>query len=42
MLAVIPVYDSEDQKGESKDKNERIDFGNDVVSLSNYLNNLPK
>jgi hypothetical protein len=42
LLAVIPVFDSDDaeDKRAEKKKNERIDFGDDVISLSNYLNNL--
>jgi hypothetical protein len=40
LLAVIPVYDAEDDKGKKTENNERIDFGDNVVALSNFLNNI--
>ena len=37
LLATIPVFDPDDPKEEEVKK---LDFGDDVVSLGNFLNNL--
>lgn len=42
-MATVPVYKSEDEKQSLEEKFTRkdgvIDFGNDVQSLANFINN---
>lgn len=38
LLATIPVYKTDKER--EKEKDEEIDFGNDVNALANYINNL--